>query len=81
MTALGAIRAATTVAADLINVEDRGRLEPGLHADVIGVAGDPLADITVTERVRFVMKDGTVFRHDDPDAPIRTRLAARGPYS
>ena len=73
MTALGAIRAATTVAADLINVEDRGRLEPGLHADVIGVAGDPLADITVTERVRFVMKDGTVFRHDDPDAPIRTR--------
>lgn len=64
MTPLGAIRAATTVAADLIDVDDRGRLAPGLLADVIAVEGDPLSDITATERVRFVMKGGAVFRDD-----------------
>ncbi len=31
-------------------------------ADIIGVPGDPLTDITVTQRVRFVMKDGTIYR-------------------
>jgi imidazolonepropionase-like amidohydrolase len=64
MTPLQAIRAATTVAADLIEVDDRGRLEPGLLADVVGVPGDPLADVTVCERVKFVMKGGTVYRDD-----------------
>ena len=65
MTPLQALRAATTVAADLIDVDDRGRLEAGLLADVIGVPGDPLADISETERVRFVMKGGQVYRHDE----------------
>jgi imidazolonepropionase-like amidohydrolase len=64
MTPLQAIRAATTMAAELIAVEDRGRLAPGLLADVIAVEGDPLADITATERVRFVMKGGATFRDD-----------------
>lgn len=64
MTPLAALRAATTVAAELIDVQDRGRLEAGLLADVVGVPGDPLADITVTEQVRFVMKGGRVFRRD-----------------
>ncbi|MFF0011412.1 amidohydrolase family protein [Streptomyces sp. NPDC005374] len=64
MTPLAAIRAATTVAADLIDVDDRGRLEPGLLADVIAVPGDPLTDIGVTEDVRFVMKGGQVYRHE-----------------
>src|SRR5688572_27295551 len=63
MTPLQAIRAATTVSAELIDVDDRGRLEAGLLADVIGVPGDPLADITVTEQVKFVMKGGEVYRH------------------
>jgi imidazolonepropionase-like amidohydrolase len=62
MTPLQAIRAATTVSAELLDVDDRGRLEPGLLADVIAVAGDPLADITVTEDVRFVMKLGAVYK-------------------
>lgn len=70
MTPVQAIRAATTVAAELIEVEDRGRLQPGLLADVIAVPGDPTADITVTEQVRFVMKGGQVFRHDG-DEPSR----------
>ena len=64
MTPLQAIRAATTVSAELIDVQDRGRLEPGLLADIIGVPGDPLANIAVTEQVRFVMKGGTVYRND-----------------
>jgi imidazolonepropionase-like amidohydrolase len=66
MTPLQAIRAATTVSAALIDVDDRGRLEAGLLADVIVVPGDPLADIGVTEDVRFVMKGGQVYRHDAP---------------
>ena len=43
----------------------RGRIAPGLFADVVGVPGDPLSDITVTEDVRFVMKGGQVYRHDE----------------
>jgi imidazolonepropionase-like amidohydrolase len=66
MTPAQAIRAATTVAAELIDVDDRGRLEAGLLADVIALPGDPTADITVTEQVRFVMKGGQVYRHDAP---------------
>jgi imidazolonepropionase-like amidohydrolase len=64
MTPLQAIRASTVVSAELIDVDDRGRLAPGLLADVIGVPGDPTSDITVTEQVAFVMKGGDVFRHD-----------------
>ena len=64
MTPAQAIRAATVVSADLIDVDDRGRIVPGLLADIIGVPGDPTADITVTEQVKFVMKDGEVFRND-----------------
>src|SRR5438132_13408141 len=65
MAPLDAIRAATTVSAELIDVDDRGRLAPGLLADVIAVPGDPLADIGVTEDVRFVMKGGRVHRSAD----------------
>src|SRR3954463_13138294 len=64
MTPLAAIRAATTVSAELIDVDDRGRLEPGLLADVVGVPGDPLDNIAVLEQMRFVMKDGDIFRND-----------------
>lgn len=64
MSPLQAIRAATTVSAELIDVDDRGRLAEGLLADVIAVPGDPLADITATERVCFVMKGGRVYRDD-----------------
>ncbi|HKS98608.1 MAG TPA: amidohydrolase family protein [Rugosimonospora sp.] len=61
MTPLSAIRAATTVAAELLDVTDRGRLAEGLLADVIAVPDNPLTDITVTQRVPFVMKGGRVF--------------------
>ena len=65
MTPVQAIAAATTVAAELIDVDDRGRLEEGLLADIIAVPGDPLTDITLTESVSFVMKGGQVYRHQD----------------
>jgi imidazolonepropionase-like amidohydrolase len=63
MTPIQAIRAATTVAAELIDAPDLGRIEPGMRADLVGLDGDPLRDITATQRVRFVMKDGVVHRH------------------
>ena len=65
MSPLNAIRSATTVAAELIDVDDRGRLEAGLLADIIAVPGNPLTDIAVTEDVRFVMKGGQVYHHTD----------------
>jgi len=63
MSPLEVLRAATVRAAELIGVTDRGRLAEGLLADVIGVPGNPLEDITVTQNVRFVMKGGKVFDH------------------
>jgi imidazolonepropionase-like amidohydrolase len=67
MTPLQALRAATTVSAELIDVSDRGRLEEGLLADIIAVPGDPLSDISVTESVRFVMKGGQIYRREESD--------------
>ncbi len=63
MTPIHAIRAATTVAADLIDEPDLGRIAPGMLADIIGVIGNPLTDIAAFQRVLFVMKDGTVYKH------------------
>jgi len=61
MPPLAVLRAATTVAAELINVTDRGRLAEGQLADIIAVPGDPLSDIRVTQKVGFVMKGGKVY--------------------
>jgi imidazolonepropionase-like amidohydrolase len=63
MTPLAAIRAATVGAAELLGWSDRvGAVAPGLYADLIAVAGDPLQDVTELERVTFVMKGGAVVR-------------------
>jgi imidazolonepropionase-like amidohydrolase len=65
MTPMQAIRTATTTAADLLGWADRlGSIEPGKIADIVAVAGDPLADITQLEKVAFVMKEGKVYRND-----------------
>jgi imidazolonepropionase-like amidohydrolase len=65
MPPLDIIRAVTASAAEMLGWQDRvGTLEPGKFADLIAVAGDPIADITELERVRFVMKDGQVVRND-----------------
>jgi imidazolonepropionase-like amidohydrolase len=63
MSPLEALRAATTNAAELMGWQDKvGAIEPGHYADLIAVEGDPLADITVLQRVKFVMKGGTVVK-------------------
>jgi imidazolonepropionase-like amidohydrolase len=65
MPSLDVIRAITTNAAEMLGWQDRvGAIEPGKFADFVAVAGDPIADITEIERVRFVMKDGQVVRND-----------------
>ncbi|MFN8060765.1 MAG: amidohydrolase family protein [Vicinamibacterales bacterium] len=61
MSPLEAIRMATTNAAELMGWADRvGRVAAGYYADLIAVDGDPLADVTELERVRWVMKGGRV---------------------
>ncbi len=57
-----AIRAATTLATELLGVEDRGRIAVGLLADIIAVPGNPLEDIALLENVSFVMKGGEVYK-------------------
>jgi imidazolonepropionase-like amidohydrolase len=63
MTELEALRTATIHAADLLDVDDRGRIETGMLADLIAVPGNPLDDIAVTEKVVFVMLGGRVIKH------------------
>lgn len=63
MTPMEALRAATVTSAELIQAdEELGRLEPGHLADIIAVPGDPSEDIGTTEDVRFVMKDGRIYK-------------------
>jgi imidazolonepropionase-like amidohydrolase len=63
MPPLEIIRAATVNAAELLGWQNRiGTIEPGRFADIIAVEGDPLKDIAELERVRFVMKGGTVIK-------------------
>lgn len=57
-----AIRTATTNAADMLGVDDRGRLVPGMLADIVAVPGNPLDDITVLGKVKFVMKGGKIYK-------------------
>jgi len=65
MPSLDVLRAITTNAAEMLGWQDRvGAIEPGKFADIVAVAGDPIADITEIERVRFVMKNGEVVKND-----------------
>src|SRR5579872_4874738 len=63
MTSMQAIQAATINAADLLGKPDvPGSLKGGKYADLIAVEGNPLSDISILERVVFVMKDGKIFK-------------------
>jgi imidazolonepropionase-like amidohydrolase len=63
MPPLEAIRSATLNAALLLNQANHlGSIEPGYLADMVAVQGDPLKDIHLLEQIKFVMKDGTVYK-------------------
>ena len=65
MTPMQAIQAATSADADLLGVAQKlGSISPGKLADIIAVRGDPLANVRLLEDVRFVMKDGRIYKED-----------------
>lgn len=66
MAPLAALRSATTVAAEVLGKTDRGAIAAGKLADLVAVPGDPLADITATEHVQWVMQGGTVVKDERP---------------
>ena len=59
------IRSATIVNAELFDTPDRGKIEVGLLADIIGVQGNPLDEISRLENVSFVMKGGVIYKQAD----------------
>ena len=63
ITPLRALRAATSVAAELLRLDDLGTIAEGKVADLIAMPGDPFADVEVTGQVDFVMKDGVIYKH------------------
>jgi imidazolonepropionase-like amidohydrolase len=82
MTGLGmapieALKAATSNDAELLGIASKvGTLEKGKLADIIAMPGDPTADITATERVSFVMKEGKIIRNGPPSP--KTAAVAEG---
>ena len=62
MTPLQAIQSSTLNAAELLGLKNTGSISEGFEADIIGVKGNPLRDITVLEDVIFVMKDGVIYK-------------------
>jgi imidazolonepropionase-like amidohydrolase len=65
LTPIQAIQSATINAADLLNWKDKtGSITKGKRADIIAVESNPLEDITILEHVKFVMKDGIVYKNE-----------------
>jgi len=64
MSAIDALRSATSVNARVLRLPDRGRVAPGLLADLVAVAGDPTRDVGATRNVRLVMLHGRLVRQD-----------------
>jgi imidazolonepropionase-like amidohydrolase len=69
LTPARAIQAGTVVNAEVMGwLNQLGSVDKGKYADLVAVSGDPLADITELQRVRFVMKAGRIIRNDPPEA-------------
>jgi imidazolonepropionase-like amidohydrolase len=70
-----ALRAGTANDADLLGIAARtGTLEKGKLADIVAMPGDPTQDITATERVSFVMREGKIFRNGGAPAPATAAI-------
>ncbi len=68
MTPMQAIQSATTTAAELLEWDGTtGAIAPGYFADIIATRGNPLDDISTLENVFFVMKNGVVYKHTEPE--------------
>ena len=64
MDPIGALCSATSVSADLLGLaQQTGSIETGKLADIIGISGDPVTDISSVERIAFVMKEGKIYIH------------------
>jgi imidazolonepropionase-like amidohydrolase len=69
MAPMEALKAGTSNDAELFGIAQKvGTLEKGKLADIVGMAGDPTTDITATEHVSFVMKEGKIIRSGLPTA-------------
>jgi imidazolonepropionase-like amidohydrolase len=65
MKPIDALKAGTSVDADLLGLADKiGTLDAGKLADVVAVPGDPVENIRQTEHVFFVMKEGVIYKRD-----------------
>ena len=65
MAPMDAIQAATSRAAEMLDMKGEiGVVAPGAFADIVAVSGDPLKDVGILEHVRFVMRDGAVFKNE-----------------
>ena len=65
MSPMQAIKSATTVAAELLDMKGQlGEITPGAFADIVAVKEDPLKDIGALERIMFVMKDGKTYKNE-----------------
>lgn len=60
---LRALKDGTSMAAELLDL-NAGTIAPGKRADIVAMPGNPFEDLSVTEKVGFVMKDGVVYRND-----------------
>lgn len=72
MTPMQAIRAATSSAAELLGMQNEvGSIAPGKYADLVGVKGNPLADVGLLQKIDFVMKGGEVHKSPHLQEPTR----------
>ena len=79
LTPVRAIQAATTINAEALGWQDQiGSIDKGKYADLIAVSGDPLADITELQRVKFVMKGGKVIQERCGESRFEVAKCCRG---